>query len=93
MLFEEKKNNIAFTDAVQHHNAMWTCISQKNVIVSENGIQQNFIENITNFCFYVYILPLVALLAFAYFSEMMNYVIDPVGPKFIPAVSKELKAH
>ena len=36
-------------------------------------------------------LPLVALLAFAYFSEMMNYVIGPIGPKFSPAVSKELK--
>ena len=36
------------------------------------------------------ILPLVALLPFVYFSEMMNYVIGPVGPKFGPAVSKEL---
>ena len=46
-----KKNSIEFTHAVQHHNAMWTCISQRNVIVSENGILQNFIENISNFCF------------------------------------------
>ena len=77
MLFEGKKNNIEFTHAVQHHNAMWTSISQRNIIVSENGILQNFIESISNFCFQVYILPLVA---FSYFSEMMSYVIGPVGP-------------
>ena len=86
----KEKNNIQFTHAVQLHNAMLTCISQRNVIVSENDVLQNFIENISSFCFYVYILPLVALLAFVYFSEMMNYVIEPVGPKFSQAVSKEL---
>ena len=35
-LFEGKKNNIEFTHAVQHHSAMWTCISQRSVTVSEN---------------------------------------------------------
>ena len=33
---------------------------------------------------------LVALLAFVYFSEIMDYVIGPVGSKFKPAVWKEL---
>ena len=28
---------------------------------------------------------------FVYFSEMMNYIIGSVGPKFNPVVSKELK--
>ena len=56
----KEKNNIEFTHAVQHHNAMWTYISQRNVIVTENGILQNFIENIRYFCFQVYILTLVA---------------------------------
>ena len=51
----------------------------------------NFIEIIGDFCFQVYILPLVALLVFVYFLEMMNYVIGPVCPKFSPAVSKELR--
>ena len=90
VLFEEKNNNIEFTHAVQHHNAMRTFISQRNVIVSENDILQNFIENISNFSFQVYILPLVALLVFLYFSGMLNYVIGSVGPKLSPAVSKEL---
>ena len=89
-LLFEGKNNIEFTYAVQDHNAMWTCISQRNVIVSENGILQNFIQNISKFRFWVYILPLIALLAFVYFSEMMNYVIGPVSPKFSPAISEEL---
>ena len=70
---------------------MRTCISQRNVIVSENSILQNFIENISNFCFRVYFLSLVALLAFVYLSEMMNCVIGPVSPKFSPAVLKECK--
>ena len=47
----ERKNKIEFTHAVQHLNSMWTCISQRNVIVSENGVLQGFIENISNFCF------------------------------------------
>ena len=38
----------------------------------------------------MYILPLVLLLALVYFSEMMNYVIGSAGPKFSPALSKEL---
>ena len=50
-MFEGKKNNIEFTHAVQHHNAMWICILQRNVIVSENDILQNFLENISNFWF------------------------------------------
>ena len=45
------KNNIEFIHAVQLHNAMLTCISQRKVIVSENGVLQNFIENISSFCF------------------------------------------
>ena len=40
---------------------------------------------------FTYILPLIALLAFVYFSEMVNYVIGSAGPKFSPVVSKELK--
>ena len=51
MCYLKEKNNIEFTHAVQHHNAMWTCISQRKVIVSENTILQNFIENVSNFCF------------------------------------------
>ena len=42
-----------FTHAVQHHNAMWTCNSHRNVTVSENGILQNFIEN-SNFYLGIY---------------------------------------
>ena len=34
-----------FPHAVQHHNAMWTCISQRNV--SENGVLQKLV--ISNF--------------------------------------------
>ena len=89
MCYLKKKNNLEFTHAVQHHNVMWTCISERKVIVSENSILQNFIENISNFCFQVWILSLVALLAFVFFSEMMNYIIGPVGCRFSPAVAKE----
>ena len=46
-----KQNNKEFTQAVQHHNAIWTCIWQINVIVSENSILESFIEIIGNFCF------------------------------------------
>ena len=49
VLFEAKKY-IEFTHAIQYHKKMWTCISQRNVIVSENGILQNLMENISNFC-------------------------------------------
>ena len=51
LCYLKEKNNTEFTHAVQHNNTMWTCISQRNVIVSENYILQNFMENITNFCF------------------------------------------
>ena len=49
--FLKEKNNIEITDAVQHHNAMRTCISKRNVIVSEKSILQNVIKNISNFFF------------------------------------------
>ena len=87
----EGKNNIEFTHAVQHHSAMLNRIAQWITIVSENGILNDFAEKISNFYFQVHILPLVALLAFVYFLEMMKYVTGPVGLKVSPELSKELR--
>ena len=57
---------------------MSTCISQRNVIVSMKGILLGIYFTIS------------CIIAFAYFSEMMNYVIGSVGCKFSTAVWKEL---
>ena len=52
--------------------------------------RMSFSETITFLCEMQVHIPKISLLVFAYFSEMMNYVIGLVGLKFSPSVSKGL---